>query len=68
MTLWSFTPSGHPAHPAAVRRTVIRQGDDIGVKMAVHCEATKAACDRLVADFKALNERMREDLAKKQGQ
>jgi hypothetical protein len=56
MSIWSFTPSGHPAHPATVRRAVIQQGDKIFVEMSVLCEAAKSACDKLVAEFEALNE------------
>jgi hypothetical protein len=55
MSIWSFTSSGHPAHPAAVRRAVTQQGDKIFVDMSVLCEAAKSACDKLVAEFNALN-------------
>ena len=41
MSIWSFTPAGHPAHPAVVRRTVVQQGSDISVQMATLCEAKK---------------------------
>ncbi len=27
--LWSFTPEGHPAHPTAVRREVIRKDSEV---------------------------------------
>lgn len=60
--IWSFTPAGHPAHPAAVKRTVVQMGDGIGVQMNVLCQARKADCDTLVAEFQALNERMRQDI------
>ena len=65
MTIWSFTPPAHPAHPTAVRRAVIQRGDDIFVEMKIKCESTKPACDRLVADFQELNNRMRETLRRR---
>jgi hypothetical protein len=61
-TLWSFTPASRPAHPAAVRRTIVQRGNDIFVDMAVLCEAAKPACDQLVTDFTTLNERIRKEL------
>ena len=64
-TLWSFTPQGHAAHPSVVKRSIVLRGNDIFVDMAVGCEAAKAACDRLVAQFEAMNRQMREDLAKR---
>jgi hypothetical protein len=61
-TLWTFTPAGHPAHPAVVRRAIVKEGDDLFVDMDVKCEAAKPACDKLVAEFLAMNDRIRENL------
>jgi hypothetical protein len=61
-TVWSFTPSGHPAHPSAVKRVSVKEGDSIGIQMSVLCQSTKEACDRLVAEFQALNERVRQSI------
>ena len=61
-TLWTFTPAGHPAHPTVVRRQMVREGDDVFSHMQVKCEAAKPACDKLVAEFKALDEQIRERL------
>jgi len=64
-TFWSFPPVGHPAYPTAVQR-VIEQGDGgIDLKMNVLCESTQSACDKLVQEFEALNERMRESFKSK---
>jgi hypothetical protein len=60
--IWSFTPAGHPADPSAVRRRIVEEGGTISVRMTVSCEAQKAACDQLVADFNKLNDRMRQDV------
>jgi hypothetical protein len=62
LTLWSFAPDGHPAHPAVVRRKIVEEQGQIFVRMNVLCEASKAACDALVADFNKLNQQMADDL------
>ncbi len=59
--VWSFTPQGHPAYPAVVRRTT-RQAPDgnVSVEMVALCQAAKEPCDQLIRDFQQLNEQMRE--------
>ena len=64
-TIWSFTPAGHLAHPAAVRRAIVQRGNDIFVEMKLRCESMKPACDKLVAEFQELNNRMRDALNRK---
>ncbi len=65
LTVWTFTPADHRAHPAAIQRKIVQEGGNIYVKMNVLCEAAKPDCDALVADFGKLNERVRDDLAPK---
>lgn len=60
---WSFTPPSHPAHPAAVKRTILERDGAFYVLMTALCQAEKFACDKLVAEFQVLNERMRQDIA-----
>ena len=60
--IWTFTPAGHPAHPAVVRRGIVQRGNDILVDMDVKCEAAKPACDRLAAEFQTLVDQMRQSL------
>jgi hypothetical protein len=63
---WSFTPTGHYAHPAVVRRELkIRQNGDVFVEMTSQCEAVKDACDKLLAEFAQLNERMAADVQRR---
>ena len=61
-TLWSFTPEGDPAYPSAVKRTAVPAGAGVNMDMKVLCQSTQAACDKLVADFNALNDRVRDSL------
>ena len=62
LSLWSFPPAGHPAHPAAIQRRVEQEGSNVVMKMNVLCEAPKAACDALVADFEKLNGNVRRQM------
>jgi hypothetical protein len=56
--IWSFTPPGHPAHPAVVKRTVVERDGTVGMQMTALCQADKEACDKLMEEFKALNAQM----------
>jgi len=66
-TLWSFTPSAHPAHPSAVRREAIERDGAVYMQMSVLCQADKAACDQLVRDFQRLNEQMSQAIKSRSG-
>lgn len=60
---WSFTPSGHAAYPAVVRRT-IRRGKNaaVNVETVSLCEAAQEACDRLLKEFEAMNDRIAQSI------
>lgn len=56
---WSFTPAGHAAHPAVVRRVIRRgPGNAVRVDTDALCEAPAAACEQLLAEFAAMNDRI----------
>ncbi|MBL8517763.1 MAG: DUF4019 domain-containing protein [Betaproteobacteria bacterium] len=59
---WSFTPQGHPSHPAAVKREIVSRDGSLFIDMSALCEASKAACDKLMVEFKELNERMSQSI------
>lgn len=65
--IWSFTPAGHYAHPAVVRRGVVEANGSVSVRMNALCEADKASCDRLIREFQALNAKMRDDVRSRGG-
>ena len=53
---WFFTPEGHGAHPAVVKRTAVER-DGVGmIDLAALCHAEQAACDRLLDDFRQQHE------------
>jgi hypothetical protein len=67
-SLWSFTPPDHPAHPTAIKRVIVKAPNgDISVTMIARCGAEKSACDKLIAEFRAVNDRMAETIRKEQG-
>jgi hypothetical protein len=66
-TIWSFTPANHPAHPAVIKRIIVQKGDGIFIDMSALCHAEKPACDKLVAEFQALNDKIRESFSRKSG-
>lgn len=67
-SLWSFTPPNHPAHPTAIKRVIVKTPNgDISVTMIARCGAEKSACDKLIAEFRAQNDRIGERIRKEQG-
>jgi hypothetical protein len=64
-TVWTFAPQGDPAYPSAVKRTAVQQGKGISMEMNVLCESSQRACDKVVADFQALNDRAVQSLKAK---
>jgi len=54
---WFFTPEGHPAHPAVVKRTAVER-DGVGmIDLAALCQADQSVCDQLLDDFRQQQER-----------
>lgn len=62
-TLWSFTLPGHPAHPAAVRRTVVTENGQASIRMTSLCQAKKDACDGMLEEFRRMNTALQQSLA-----
>lgn len=59
-TFWAFPPASDPSYPSAVKREFVKMNGDLLIHMSVHCEASKAACDKLVIDFQHVNDALRE--------
>jgi hypothetical protein len=53
---WFFTPEGHAAHPAVVRRTAVERGGVGMIDLAALCHAEQTACDQLLDDFRQQHE------------
>jgi hypothetical protein len=62
---WFFTPEGHAAHPAVVKRTAIER-DGVGmIDLAALCQTGQAACDRLLDDFRQ-QQQLEQDAARRE--
>jgi hypothetical protein len=61
-SIWSFTPPTHPAHPAAVKRTVYEESGMVMMKTDALCEAEKVACDALMAQFAELQRQIQQKM------
>lgn len=67
-TLWTFTPPGHEAYPAVVKRVITPEKDGVYVHMTALCQAEKPACDRLFDRFKRINEKARRAMQRRSTQ
>lgn len=67
--MYTFTVKGQPAHPAAVCRKAVRDGDNLVLKMDVVCDGAADACSKLKNDFNVMTAKMQaqvdQDLAAK---
>lgn len=62
-TVWSFTPEGHYAYPAVVKREVKQNAQGgVFIEMTALCQAEKEPCDRLIQEFQNLNNKTRKNV------
>lgn len=60
--MYNFTNDTAPAHPAAVCRKLVRDGDSMVLKFQVVCEGGPNACEKLRNDFNVLIARMQAEV------
>ncbi len=60
--MYTFTVKGHEAHPAAVCRKIIKDGDSAVIKMQVICDGEKDACTKLTNDFNVMTAKMQAEV------
>jgi len=53
--IWFFSPKKHAAYPAVVKKTIIAKGNGLETKIVTLCEAAKPDCDKLIEQFKKIN-------------
>ena len=56
--VYTFTVKGQPAHPAAICRKIVKEGDATVVKMVVVCDGDEAMCANLRNDFNVMTAKM----------
>ncbi len=54
-SFWAFTPDDHEAHPSIIKRSVVLKGGEFGIQTQISCAAEKSICDKLLQNFKNLN-------------
>lgn len=67
-TIYGFTKPGHPAHPAWVSRKPEQRGDSIFMAQIGYFAGEEAPFAKLFREYQELNERMNEELARRQSQ
>ena len=65
-SVWSFTPEGHYAYPAVVKRE-LKQNEkgNVQIEMTALCQAEKEPCDKLISEFKEMNNKSAKNVQKK---
>jgi hypothetical protein len=63
--MYTFTTKRNPAHPAAVCRKPVQEGQNLTIKMAVVCDGEKDACAKLQNDFNVLTAKMQAEVDQK---
>lgn len=58
--LWSFTTTEHPAHPAVVKRSIMKKDGELFIAMDALCQSAQVYCDILIEDFKLINETIKQ--------
>lgn len=53
--MYTFTTEKNLAHPAAVCRKSVKEGDSIVLKMEIVCDGKEEACGKLSKDFTNMN-------------
>jgi hypothetical protein len=61
-SIYSFTPESHPAYPSIVKREIVEKDGSIHINMTAKCGATKDICDKLVQQFIALNDKVKQSM------
>jgi N-acetylglutamate synthase/N-acetylornithine aminotransferase len=56
--VYTFTTKRHAAHPAAVCRKLVKEGDQAILRMVVVCDGEAGACANLKNDFNVMNAKM----------
>lgn len=64
-TIWTFTVTGHPAHPSVVCREPVEEGGKLRLEMGIQCDASDDACEALARGFESLNQKMLKELERK---
>ncbi len=62
--IWTFAPPDHPAYPAVIKRMVSNKDGNEKMETSALCQAKREACDAMMKDVRAMDEKMRPTLQK----
>ena len=62
--IWSFAPPDHPAYPAVIKRALVNKDGREQMATSALCRAKRAACDKMMAEVRATDDKMKESLTK----
>lgn len=60
--MYTFTTDRHPAHPAAVCRRIVKEGDAAVIKMNIVCEGNGQECQKLTNEFNVMTAQMQQQV------
>lgn len=63
--MYTFTVKGQAAHPAAVCRKLVKEGDAMTIKMDIVCNGNADACKKLANDFNVMTAQMQAEVDSK---
>jgi len=67
-TIYGFTKPGHPAHPAWIARKPEQRGDSLFIGQIGYFAGAEPPFAKLFREYLALNEKMKEDIKRRQQQ
>ena len=62
--IWTFAPPDHPAYPAVIKRMVSSKDGNEKMETSALCQAKREACDAMMKEVRASDEKMRSTLQK----
>lgn len=62
--IWTFAPPDHPAYPTVIKRMVSSKDGNEKMETSALCQAKREACDAMMKDVRAMDEKMRATLQK----
>lgn len=60
--MYTLTTDSHPAHPAAVCRRIVKEGDSAVIKMTIACEGAAVECKSLTNEFNVMTAQMQAEV------
>lgn len=60
--MYTFTTKSNPAHPTAVCRKVVQEGQELTIKMKIVCDGGEEACAKLENDFNVMTAQMQAEV------